>query len=90
MTTKYVYQMTTKCTKWLQNIQNDFKIYKMSTKYIKWPLNLHLITVKYVFQKHKNFFDYEPASLKQWNKFQFELLLQCVIKVSWSKEPTRC
>jgi hypothetical protein len=32
--------MTTKYTKWPQNIPNDQKIYQMTTKYTKWPQNI--------------------------------------------------
>jgi hypothetical protein len=32
--------MTTKYTKWPQNLSNDHKIYQMTTKSIKWPQNL--------------------------------------------------
>jgi hypothetical protein len=27
-----IYQMTTKCTKWLQNVPNGYKMYQMATK----------------------------------------------------------
>jgi hypothetical protein len=33
--------MTTKYTKWTQNIPNDHKIYQMTTNYTKWPQNIH-------------------------------------------------
>jgi hypothetical protein len=32
--------MTTKYTKWPQNIPNDHEIYQMATKYTKWPRNI--------------------------------------------------
>jgi hypothetical protein len=35
-----IYQMTTKYTKWPQNIPNDHKIYQMITKYTNWPQDI--------------------------------------------------
>jgi hypothetical protein len=41
MAIKYMYQMATKYTKWLQNTQNGFEIYEMDIKYTKALQNLH-------------------------------------------------
>jgi hypothetical protein len=55
MTTICIYQMTTKYTKWLQNIPkdhnipNDYNIYQMATKYVyqRTTYNIYQMTTKY-------------------------------------------